>query len=225
MTRDQNKDPSADRRPLSSRDTHMAQRFARWLSSTSITPNQISAASIVAALIACLFFVASTALAGWAQSWCYVMVAIACQLRLVCNLMDGMVAIEAGKQTADGAVWNELPDRVADVLMFAGLGFAASWPSLGWAAATLAVFVSYVRELGKGIDGVVDFSGPMAKQHRMALVTAVAILAAVLNVLPIDSTDGVLSQWILNASLWVLITGCLITLYRRTSSLLERLQP
>ncbi len=223
----------ADRRPLNSRNTRAARSAARYLANTAITPNQISAASIVAAVIACMFLMVSVHLTGWWLSLCYVAAAIACQLRLVCNLMDGMVAIEAGKQTADGAVWNELPDRIADMAILVGVGFAVAWPSLGWAVAALAVLVSYVRELGKGIDGVVDFSGPMAKPHRMALVTGMTILAALVNVLPIGSTQGNVegntessaAVAVLHAGLWVVAIACVITVYRRTRSLLDRLQP
>jgi len=216
---------TTSRRPLTSRNTRAAQRFAQFLASTPTTPNQISAVSIVAAVMASLLFAASAGLAGWALSVCYVLAAVACQLRLLCNLMDGMVAIEAGKQSADGAVWNELPDRIADIVIFVGVGFAVASPALGWAAAALAVFVSYVRELGNGIDGVVDFSGPMAKPHRMALVSGGAVLAALLNAFAFSSNDGSTAVWLLKACLWAVVIGCLITLYRRTRSLLQRLEP
>src|SRR5438105_2817615 len=38
------------------------------------------------------------------------------QLRLLCNLLDGMVAIEGGFRSRSGEVFNELPDRVSDVV-------------------------------------------------------------------------------------------------------------
>lgn len=152
---------------------------------------------------------------------CLLVAAAGCQLRLLCNLMDGMLAIEAGRQTRDGAVWNELPDRVADVLILVGAGIAADFVSLGWAAAVLAVSVAYVRELGKGIDGIVDFSGPMAKPHRMALVTAALLLACVLY-LVIEVPEPVVI-YCLQAVLWVLCAGTLLTLYRRSRTLLRRL--
>lgn len=222
---ERNAESLSDRRPLRSRNTLAAQSFARVLASTSITPNQISAASVFAALIACVWFYVAAQSSVWLHSVSFLLAAFACQLRLLCNLMDGMVAIEAGKQTADGAVWNELPDRIADILIFVGAGYAAGWPSLGWSVAALAVFVSYVRELGKGIDGVVDFSGPMAKPHRMALVTAAAVMAAVLNFFPIDNSEGQVSRLIMTVSLWILAVGCVVTLLRRTRSMLLRLKP
>ena len=37
---------------------------------------------------------------------------------------------------------------------------------------------AYVRAVGKGAGAASDFSGPMAKPHRMALVTALAVWCA-----------------------------------------------
>lgn len=212
-------EPIADRRPLASRNTKWAQQFARYLANTSITPNQISSASMVFAGIACLAFILSSFYTDATYALCMLVAVIACQLRLICNLMDGMVAIEAGKQTSDGAVWNEFPDRIADIVILAGLGVAAGEPWLGWAAASAAVLVAYVRELGKGIDGVVEFSGPMAKPHRMALVSVGAVLSAIMMILMGSSV----SKLILVAVLYVLFFGCAITVWRRVHSILNRL--
>ena len=210
-----------DRRPLASRSTRWAVGLSQRLAATSITPNQISYCSVAAAALALLLLVMTQQLdsSGWI-SLCLLLAAVMCQLRLLCNLMDGMVAIEAGKQTRDGAVWNELPDRIADVLFLVAAGIAAGFISLGWAAATLAVSTAYVRELGKGIDGVVDFAGPMAKPHRMALLTLALLLAAIVSVV----VDSRWYQQILQWALWLMCAGCLVTLYRRSRTLLQRLQ-
>ena len=214
---------SADRRPLASRSTGWARRLSAALAATSITPNQISILSMVAAAGAWVAMALSVSVDSRTLTvLCLIVAAVACQLRLLCNLMDGMVAIEAGKQTRDGALWNELPDRVADILILVGLGLAAGSVSLGWAAAALAVFTAYVRELGKGIDGVVDFRGPMAKPHRMALVTGALLLAAMCSMASLLSAQYVAA--ILQLALWILCTGTVVTLYRRSSALLGRLQ-
>lgn len=213
----------ADRRPLASRNTKWAMQLARYLASTSITPNQISYGSMLFAGIACLAFMVSVLYGGVPYAVCMLVAVVACQLRLICNLMDGMVAIEAGKQTPDGALWNEFPDRIADIVILVGLGFAAGDPLLGWVAATAAVLVAYVRELGKGIDGIVEFTGPMAKPHRMALVSVGAILSAIAGLLIDVSESGGTSNQILLVVIYVLIGGCLITLWRRVKGILRRL--
>ncbi|MEM6623832.1 MAG: CDP-alcohol phosphatidyltransferase family protein [Pseudomonadota bacterium] len=95
------------RRPLKSRDTALARRIARALARTSITPNQISGASLVFAAMAGGGFWLSANVTGPVQILCLVVAAIGIQLRLLCNLFDGMVAIEGGKQSPTGAFWNE----------------------------------------------------------------------------------------------------------------------
>ena len=214
---------TGDRRPLGSRDTVWAQRLSQYLATTSITPNQISYMSVAFAGLAALALVVSSGYQGWAYALFMVLVVLGCQLRLICNLMDGMVAIEAGKQTRDGALWNEFPDRVADIIIIAALGVATGWVGLGWAAAALAVLVAYTRELGKGIDGVVDFAGPMAKPHRMALVSAGALLAGLVEIVPISLLPVDAAQWVLLAVLLILVVGCVVTVCRRVLTLQRRL--
>ncbi len=168
-----------DRRPLASRNTRWAQTIAKRMAALSITPNAISQASIVAAAVAGLAFWIAGETSGTARSLLLVAAALFCQLRLLCNLFDGMVAVEGGKAAADGPFWNEFPDRIADIFILAGVGYGIGAPSLGWAAAAFAVLTAYVRELGRANGTPSDFSGPMAKQHRMAVITAAALFSAV----------------------------------------------
>lgn len=166
-----------NRRPLKSRETKLAGKIAQALAARGVTPNAISQASMGAALVAALAFWGSAETSGVARALLLVLAALGCQARLLCNLFDGMVAVEAGKGEPDGPFWNEFPDRVSDVLILVGAGLAAGMPEWGWAAASLAVLTAYTRELGAGIGLVPDFSGPMAKPQRMAALTAAAVLA------------------------------------------------
>lgn len=171
----------ASRRSLKSRDTRWARALAGWLARSGITPNAISVFSVVFAggAMAC-FLVAGdqTSTAGTLSSW---LGAIACiQLRLLCNLMDGMVAVEGGKGSPVGAIYNDAPDRVADVLILVGAGYSGAGDPgvvklfhvipMGWCCAVVAVWTAYLRVLGASLTGTHDFRGPMAKQHRMAVL-------------------------------------------------------
>ncbi|MFJ5370375.1 CDP-alcohol phosphatidyltransferase family protein, partial [Bosea sp. CER48] len=171
MTQDGN------RRPLASRESGWARSLARRLSAAAVTPNQISMASMVMAAVAGGAFWQAGAVEAAPRAALLLSGALFCQLRLLCNLFDGMVAIEGGKQAPDGPFWNEFPDRVADILILIGVGYGAGAPALGWAAAGFAVLTAYTRELGRACGLPADFSGPMAKQHRMATVTAAALLS------------------------------------------------
>jgi phosphatidylglycerophosphate synthase len=161
----------ADRRPLASRDTAWARRIASALARSSITPNQISVLSIAFAALGAWALVDARPLALLAAAICV-------QLRLLCNLIDGMVAIEGGRRSAVGALYNEFPDRIADSLLLVALGYAALVPWLGWLAALLAALTAYVRATGGALGFTQDFRGPMAKPHRMAALTVACLVGA-----------------------------------------------
>ncbi|MCA0012738.1 CDP-alcohol phosphatidyltransferase family protein [Mesorhizobium sp. B292B1B] len=169
---------TGDRRPLASRDTRWAQATARRLAALSVTPNRISQASILAGALAGVAFWVGGQSGGTSRLLLLLGAALFCQLRLLCNLFDGMVAVEGGKASADGPFWNEFPDRIADIAIMVGIGYGIGMPGLGWAAACFSVLTAYVRELGRANEGPSDFTGPMAKPHRMAVATVAALLSA-----------------------------------------------
>ncbi len=206
-----------DRRPLASRQSGWAAYLTRRLAATSVTPNQISMASIGAAAVAGAAFWASGHADGAARFSLLIAAALFCQLRLVCNLLDGMVAIEARKSAQDGPFWNEFPDRVADILILAGAGLGIGNPTLGWAAAALAVLTAYVREHGRACGASADYCGPMAKQHRMAVMTLAAILAAFEQ---LWHANG----FVLVMGLWIVAIGSAITVLRRAIRLVTFLR-
>ena len=107
------------------------------------------------------------------------------QLRLAANMLDGLVAVECGRGTRTGPLFNEVPDRLADLAVLVPVGYAVGGPwgtGLGWAAGVLAVLTAYVRLLGGSFGQEQRFGGPMAKPHRM-FVTTLACLAAAVEVL------------------------------------------
>lgn len=72
-----------------------------------------------------------------------------------------------------------MPDRIADVLFLVAFGYAAGFPWLGFVAAILAVGTAYLRAFGASLGLGHDFSGPMAKQQRMAALTGGCLLGFV----------------------------------------------
>ncbi len=199
-----------NRRPLSSRDTKWAARCAAALAARSVTPNAISQASMAAALVAGLAFAGTAWVQGAAVVALLILGALCCQLRLLCNLFDGMVAVEGGRSAPDGPLWNEFPDRVSDLLILAGAGVGTGQPALGLAAAAFAVLTAYTRELGANIGLKPDFSGPMAKPQRMAVIT-IAALIAVFE--PLFASQG----GVLTAALWIIAIGAALTSIRRAA--------
>lgn len=193
-----------NRRPLKVRDAKLTREFASFLSKRDITPNQISIFSIIFSVFAAIFLVLSPG-----QNWFFPLAAISIQLRLLCNLFDGMVAVEGGKKSLSGELFNDIPDRIADSLILIAAGYAVnlvSWCDiLGWCAALLAVITAYVRTLATSIGAPTSFIGPMAKQHRMAVMTVACLLTTIEN-------SGVF----IFVALLIIIFGSVITIYRRT---------
>ena len=202
----------AQRRPIATRDRKWAQRIAAWLAQKEVTPNRISQASILFAAVAGAAFW----LSGGVSALWLVVAALGVQGRLLCNLFDGMVAVEGGRAEPDGPFWNEAPDRYADILILVGMGFGAGLPALGWAASTMAVLTAYTREAGAAQGLEPDFSGPMAKQHRMALATVAAVVAIFL--------PTVFGYATLALALWVIVFGAALTAAARGMRMIATLK-
>ena len=204
-------DSDLNRRPIAARGSVLAQRAAAVLARTAITPNQISMASIVFAGIGAAALV-------WWQTWAgLILCAVCVQLRLVCNLLDGMVAVEGGKGSIFGRIYNEFPDRLTDTLFIVALGYSCGMPWLGWLGALLAVATAYVRVFGGSLGLAQDFRGPLAKAHRMAVLTVGCIAGAVeLRWHP----DG----YALLAAAIVIAAGSLLTCIARTLAIAKLLR-
>ena len=212
---------TVNRRQLRTRSRAWPSAVARRLARARITPNQVSVASIFFAAIAgCAFCFAGESIGERASFW-LVVAAAGIQLRLLCNLLDGLLAIEGRLKTKTGDLYNEIPDRIADIMVLLGAGVAVhEYPwglALGVVATILAVLTAYVRLLGGSLGLPQDFTGPMAKQHRMFTLTAGALAGAVEH-----TARGTL--WALMAALAIIIVGCVITLVRRTLRIARALQ-
>jgi phosphatidylglycerophosphate synthase len=203
---------AGSRRPIAARQSGFARALVRRLLQTSITPNQISVASIGFAALGALAL-----LAAGASPLFYVVAALGVQLRLLCNLLDGMVAVEGGRSSALGSLFNEFPDRIADSLLLVALGYAAGAPAVGWAAALLAALTAYVRVFGGALGLSQDFRGPMAKQHRMAVLTAACVIALIESY-----AHG--TSYALTIAVWIIAIGSLATCGARTLEIARRLQ-
>ena len=167
---------AADRRPLKSRSYGWVRRFAAALVRAKITPNGISVSGVALAILA--FAILWSVARGWIVAWLGLLIAAVCvQGRLMCNMMDGLVAVEGGQKSKGGDLFNEIPDRIEDSLLLAGAGLACGHFALGLVAALLAVFTAYVRAFGASLGQGQDFSGPLAKPQRMFFLT-VGLLAA-----------------------------------------------
>jgi phosphatidylglycerophosphate synthase len=200
------------------------QRVADWLIARRVPANAISLSSIAFAALAGLCLLATTATGGGLARVFFVLGALCVQGRLLANLFDGMVAVGSGQASKLGELYNDVPDRIADVLILVGAGFGLGGsPVLGCAAALLALFVAYLRLLGNAL-GVRDlFIGPMAKPQRMATVTAVC---AYLALAPAEWPFAIARESFgaLSLGLALIVAGAIVTSVRRLQRIVSTLQ-
>jgi phosphatidylglycerophosphate synthase len=199
------------RRPLKSRSTRWAIAMAQGAARAGFTPNAISVLSLLFAALG------AAALLWWELPWGLLGCALGIQLRLLCNLLDGMVAMEGGLKSSVGALYNEIPDRLADSLFLVALGHATGFAWLGWLAALAAAVTAYIRVLGGSLGLPQDFRGPMAKQHRMAVMTLACLVAAA-EWWWRGSTQALL------VALVIIAAGAVLTCATRTLAIARRLR-
>lgn len=203
---------AGDRRPIAARNSRLIGDVAGWLIRRGASPDAISVAGMVAACLAGLVFAGTP---GQPRAL-WLLGALFVQARLLANLLDGMVAIGRNVASSTGELFNEIPDRVSDTAVLAGLGVAAGSVAWGLAAALAAMATAYVRAVGRGLGLPSDFRGPMAKQHRMAVVTTLAVVCAVWR-------DG--AATLVLATLWAITALSVWTACRRLLGVARALRP
>jgi phosphatidylglycerophosphate synthase len=211
-----------DRRPIATRNRKWAQAATAWLASRNISPNAISIAGMCACIVAGIAL-GLTSITDYRILW--LIAALGAQLRLTANMLDGMVALASGRASRTGELYNEVPDRISDAAVFIGASFA--WGgnvTLGYIATILAIFTAYVRAAGKIAGAPNEFCGPMAKQHRMFVITLICLYAAITprswQIITFnDSQIGLMTL-----GLVVIVVGCVVTVIRRVGRIVHALK-
>lgn len=211
-----------DRRPIATRNRKWAQAATVWLASRNVSPNTISIAGMCACMVAGVAL-AATSICDYRILW--LVAAVGAQLRLTANMLDGMVALASGRASKTGELYNEVPDRVSDAAVFIGAGFA--WGgniALGYIATILSIFTAYVRAVGKIAGAPNEFCGPMAKQHRMLVITLICLCSTITpRSWQLITPDG--SQFgLMTLGLAVIVVGCVITVIRRLNRIAHALK-
>jgi phosphatidylglycerophosphate synthase len=194
--------------------------MAAWLASLGVSPNMVSILSMVFALLGAAMLVgAAIGPSTLVFRLLCIGAAASTQLRLIANLLDGVIAQLSEQASLTGRLLNEWPDRVSDFLFLVGFGWFAGQETgllLGLLAACMAVTTAYVRELGRCVGAPPTFHGPMAKPQRMAVLTvALLIFAAWPSLHARPLAVGSYSWTVPQAILVLIIIGCLVTAVRR----------
>lgn len=211
------------RRPLKVRGATWSKKIASYLSKKDITPNQISLASIVFSIFAAIFILLIPSANSFQEFLFPVLAAVFIQMRLLCNLFDGMVALEGGKSTKSGELYNDIPDRVSDSILFIALGYAlynigfTFSIELGYLSALFAMMTAYIRVLGSSMNAGACFKGPMAKQHRMAILT-ISLVLSIFESMMFEQS------YVLFIALLIIALGSFLTVFNRTYFIYKTLE-
>ena len=206
-----------ERRPIASREKALSKRLAATLAAAGVSPNAISTAGMIAGL-------AGGAAFALTPHWplpCFIAAAVLVQLRLLANMLDGMVAVSTGKASPVGELFNEVPDRISDSAFLIGAGYAlGSHPLAGFLATIAALFTAYIRAEGKVAGAPQDFSGPMAKPQRMFTLTVASLYAAAAPASwQIPWGGGTMAF-----ALWLIAAGAFLTFLRRLVRISQHLK-
>jgi len=210
------------RRPIRLRSADWSVTAASALANAGVTPNQVSVASALFAIAGSTSFLSTIVVPGRIEVIAgLVAAAVFIQVRLLCNMLDGLIAVENGKATKSGELFNEIPDRISDTVLLVAAGYVVSGDqlsiALGWLAACLSLMTAYVRAFGARYMAAQDFRGPMAKQHRMFALT-VGSVAAALQCAWVGHTS------LITVTLFIICTGTAYTAVRRTSHLKQAME-
>src|SRR5947208_3164333 len=202
------------RRPIAAVFRRTAGAATRFCVRCGIHPDAISYLSILAAFAAAFCFWKSGEI-----RWLLLVVPLFCYLRLWFNMLDGMVAVTAGKASPRGEILNDLPDRLSDVIIFAGVAQSGLMnPIIGYWAAIFAVLTAYVGLFGQALGVQREFSGIMSKPWRMVALHIGAWLTFFLA--PQSSATFTVFDWVC----LVVIAGCVETIVVRLKRIIIELQ-
>ena len=202
------------RRPIAAEFRRTANAATQFCVRHGIHPDTISYLSVVAAFAAAICF--------WKAGeirWLLIIAPLFSYLRLWLNMLDGMVAVAAGKASRRGEILNDLPDRVSDVIIFVGVAHSGLMnPIFGYWAAIAAVLTAYVGLFGQALGVQRQFGGIMSKPWRMVALHIGAWLALFLG------GQSFASFTILDWTCLVVIGGSIQTMVVRLKRITAALQ-
>jgi phosphatidylglycerophosphate synthase len=138
-------------------------------------------------------------------------------------MLDGMVALAAGSASARGEILNDLPDRISDVIIFAGAAHSG-WmhPLIGYWAAIFSLGTAYIGMLGRAVGARREFGGLMSKPWRMVALSVGAWVSFLLWNLGRPGRFFGLTT--LDLACLVVVAGCWQTSVHRLRRILRELR-
>lgn len=206
------------RRPIASLFRQTANGAVQACVRAGVHPDVISYLSIAASAAAAACF--------WQARSAPVLLLVApllCHVRLWFNMLDGMVAMASKKASLRGEILNDLPDRISDIIIFAGVAHGGlAHPMAGYWAAIFALLTAYVGTFGQALGVGRQFGGMMSKPWRMVALHLGAWVA--LTLLWSSGRTDLGPLTILDWTCVVVVLGCIQTIWVRLAAILRGLR-
>jgi phosphatidylglycerophosphate synthase len=207
------------RRPIAEVFRAATRPAVRWCVRAGVHPDVISYGSILASVLAGIGF-------AYSRRWPVLLLISPLFLfvRLWFNMLDGMVALEGGKASLRGEILNDLPDRISDVIIFAGVAHSGLCHlASGYWAAIFALMTAYVGLFGQAVGVRREFSGIMSKPWRMVALAAGAWIT--LAIIRFNEGRITLAQLtVLDWTCLLIVAGCIQTIWIRLARTMRGLR-
>jgi CDP-diacylglycerol---glycerol-3-phosphate 3-phosphatidyltransferase len=146
------------------------------LAAAGLTADALTLAAVPVALAGAVCLVLSPTLPAL-----LLLMPLLCALRLLLNLLDGQLARRTGSSHPRGELYNEIGDRLADVLLLTPVALLpGAQPETVFFGVICSLMASYVGITARAAGSERIYRGLLSKPGRMALlaVFAVSVFAA-----------------------------------------------
>jgi len=142
------------------------------LKNKGFTPNQVTWFAMLLSLLGGISIYLSHA-----ANWSLLLLPLILFVRMALNAIDGMLAREHDMQTIKGAMYNEMTDVMADVVLYLPLAVAANVnPSLLVSFIIIGIFTEMAGVFAQAINNDRRYDGPMGKSDRAFVMGLLALI-------------------------------------------------
>ena len=161
-----------------------------WLSPTTVTMLTLPFGILAAWLMA-------TAGTDESGGWTLIAAGATVAFCLILDGLDGTLARVTNRVTRYGDLLDHTMDRVLDILWIVAIGLNAAWigvESLGWIAALLTLFGSYMGTQAQAVTGSRDYGG-FGRADRLVLTVLALWISGIMAITSTEISGTLFGPW------------------------------
>ena len=147
------------------------------LAAGGVSPDTLTLAAVPVAAVGAVCLLLSPG-----SPWLLIAVPVLATLRLLLNLLDGQLARLTGRTHARGELYNEVGDRLADILFIGPVAFLpGAQPETTLLGLAVALLASYVGITARAAGGERIYRGILSKPGRMVLLSVFSVAVLIVG--------------------------------------------